>query len=100
MSAIRLHKSSLVSFTHIPEELAGRAYTDILGSAVRRFRIACQNTVFHCFETRVQQNDEKNKTLGTESASLQVEGRLWDMHVKINTRFRKLLSRVGLIPIE
>ncbi|QSS54477.1 EST1 superfamily domain-containing protein [Histoplasma capsulatum var. duboisii H88] len=58
-----------------------------------KFRIACQNTVFHCFETRVQQNDEENKTLGTESASLQVEGRLWDMHVKINTRFRKLLSR-------
>ncbi|KKZ65238.1 hypothetical protein EMCG_08910 [[Emmonsia] crescens] len=46
-----------------------------------KFRIACQNAIFHCFET------------GTETASLRVEGRLWDIHVKINTRFRKLLSR-------
>ncbi|OAX79223.1 hypothetical protein ACJ72_06458 [Emergomyces africanus] len=46
-----------------------------------KFRIACQNAIFQCFET------------GTETASLRVEGRLWDIHVKINTRFRKLLSR-------
>ncbi|EQL31980.1 hypothetical protein BDFG_05776 [Blastomyces dermatitidis ATCC 26199] len=46
-----------------------------------KFRIACQNAIFHCFET------------GTETASLRVEGRLWEIHVKINNRFRKLLLR-------
>ncbi|KAH1908091.1 hypothetical protein KXW29_006913 [Aspergillus fumigatus] len=42
------------------------------------FRAACQNVILQDFET---------------SRSLDVETRLWDAHVKINTRFRKLLSR-------
>ncbi|PGH08623.1 hypothetical protein GX51_01143 [Blastomyces parvus] len=46
-----------------------------------KFRIACQNAIFHCFET------------GTETASLRVEAQLWEIHVKINNRFRRLLLR-------
>ncbi|GIK00485.1 hypothetical protein Aspvir_004510 [Aspergillus viridinutans] len=42
------------------------------------FRTACQNAILQDFET---------------SRSIDVETRLWDAHVKINTRFRKLLSR-------
>ncbi|EAW24101.1 uncharacterized protein NFIA_036730 [Aspergillus fischeri NRRL 181] len=42
------------------------------------FRAACQNAILQDFET---------------SRSIDVETRLWDAHVKINTRFRKLLSR-------
>jgi hypothetical protein len=42
------------------------------------FRAACQNAIIQDFET---------------SRSIDVETRLWDAHVKINTRFRKLLSR-------
>lgn len=45
-----------------------------------RFRAACQNAILQDFET---------------SRSIDVETRLWDAHVKINTRFRKLLSRVS-----
>ncbi|PWY85745.1 hypothetical protein BO94DRAFT_467471 [Aspergillus sclerotioniger CBS 115572] len=42
------------------------------------FRSACQNAVLQAFET---------------ARSADVESRLWDAHLKINTRFRKLLSR-------
>ncbi|RAL05568.1 uncharacterized protein BO80DRAFT_440347 [Aspergillus ibericus CBS 121593] len=42
------------------------------------FRSACQNAVLQAFET---------------ARSVDVETRLWDAHLKINTRFRKLLSR-------
>ncbi|GIJ85525.1 hypothetical protein Asppvi_004384 [Aspergillus pseudoviridinutans] len=42
------------------------------------FRAACQNAILQEFET---------------SRSIDVESRLWDAHVKINARFRKLLSR-------
>ncbi|EEH46095.2 uncharacterized protein PADG_02245 [Paracoccidioides brasiliensis Pb18] len=52
-----------------------------IDDCLAKFRIACQNAIFQCFEN------------GTESASLSVERRLWEIHVKINTRFRKLLSR-------
>ncbi|PGG96484.1 hypothetical protein AJ79_09574 [Helicocarpus griseus UAMH5409] len=52
-----------------------------INDKLARFRIGCQNAIFHCFET------------GTETASLRVERKLWDIHVKINARFRKRLSR-------
>ncbi|KAB8073551.1 hypothetical protein BDV29DRAFT_191698 [Aspergillus leporis] len=42
------------------------------------FREACQNAILQDFET---------------ARSIDVESRLWDAHLKINTRFRKLLSR-------
>ncbi|PYH99463.1 hypothetical protein BO71DRAFT_479525 [Aspergillus ellipticus CBS 707.79] len=42
------------------------------------FRSACQNAILQDFET---------------ARSVDVEGRLWDAHLKINNRFRKLLSR-------
>ncbi|KAI9924431.1 hypothetical protein ASPWEDRAFT_23481 [Aspergillus wentii DTO 134E9] len=42
------------------------------------FRTACQNAILQDFET---------------ARSIDVEARLWDSHLKINTRFRKLLSR-------
>ncbi|RHZ52327.1 uncharacterized protein CDV56_106298 [Aspergillus thermomutatus] len=42
------------------------------------FRAACQTAILQDFET---------------SRSIDVETRLWDAHVKINTRFRKLLAR-------
>lgn len=47
---------------------------------MRRFRTACQNAILLDFETARDTN---------------VEGRLWDAHLKLNTRFRKLLSRVS-----
>ncbi|KAH8434630.1 uncharacterized protein LDX57_012272 [Aspergillus melleus] len=42
------------------------------------FRSACQNAILQDFEA---------------ARSVDVESHLWDMHLKINTRFRKLLSR-------
>nr|XP_001398361.2 hypothetical protein ANI_1_180154 [Aspergillus niger CBS 513.88] len=42
------------------------------------FRSTCQNAILQDFET---------------ARSVDVEPRLWDAHLKINTRFRKLLSR-------
>ncbi|KAL4883293.1 hypothetical protein BJY04DRAFT_30281 [Aspergillus karnatakaensis] len=45
---------------------------------ISELRNACQNAILQDFET---------------SRSTDVEGRLWDAHLKINTRFRKLLSR-------
>ncbi|OJJ68695.1 hypothetical protein ASPBRDRAFT_133555 [Aspergillus brasiliensis CBS 101740] len=42
------------------------------------FRSTCQNAILQDFET---------------ARSADVEPRLWDAHLKINTRFRKLLSR-------
>ncbi|PWY70230.1 hypothetical protein BO70DRAFT_343761 [Aspergillus heteromorphus CBS 117.55] len=42
------------------------------------FRSACQDAILQDFET---------------ARSVDVEGRLWDAHLKINNRFRKLLSR-------
>ncbi|KAL1968992.1 hypothetical protein VTN77DRAFT_826 [Rasamsonia byssochlamydoides] len=42
------------------------------------FRVACQNAIFQDFEAARTAN---------------VEARLWDAHVKINNRFRKLLAR-------
>ncbi|OJJ87176.1 uncharacterized protein ASPGLDRAFT_119491 [Aspergillus glaucus CBS 516.65] len=41
-------------------------------------RAACQNAILQDFES---------------ARSIDVEGRLWDAHLKINSRFRKLLSR-------
>ncbi|KAL2852912.1 hypothetical protein BJY01DRAFT_259510 [Aspergillus pseudoustus] len=41
-------------------------------------RSACQNAILQDYET---------------ARSIDVESRLWDAHLKINTRFRKLLSR-------
>ncbi|KAJ5148800.1 hypothetical protein N7448_000378 [Penicillium atrosanguineum] len=45
---------------------------------LHRFRTACQNAILLDFET---------------ARDTDVEGRLWDAHLKLNTRFRKLLSR-------
>ncbi|KKK13414.1 hypothetical protein P175DRAFT_047883 [Aspergillus ochraceoroseus IBT 24754] len=45
---------------------------------ILEFRTACQNAILQDFEA---------------ARSIDVEGRLWDAHLKINTRFRKLLSR-------
>ena len=45
-----------------------------------RFRVACQNAILLDFEAARANN---------------VETRLWDAHLKINTRFRKLLARVS-----
>ncbi|CBF86507.1 uncharacterized protein ANIA_02271 [Aspergillus nidulans FGSC A4] len=45
---------------------------------ISELRTACQNAILQDFET---------------ARSIDVEGRLWDAHLKINTRFRKLLSR-------
>ncbi|KAL4890483.1 hypothetical protein BDV59DRAFT_95167 [Aspergillus ambiguus] len=42
------------------------------------FRVACQNAILRDFEAARSNN---------------VEARLWDAHLKINTRFRKLLAR-------
>ncbi|EAW12549.1 uncharacterized protein ACLA_009720 [Aspergillus clavatus NRRL 1] len=42
------------------------------------FRAACQSAILQDFET---------------ARSIDVETRLWDAHLKINTRFRKLLAR-------
>ncbi|KAJ9263995.1 hypothetical protein DTO021C3_7339 [Paecilomyces variotii] len=42
------------------------------------FRASCQNAIFRDFEA---------------ARSANVEGHLWDAHVKINNRFRKLLAR-------
>lgn len=50
-----------------------------------RFRAACQNAILQDFES---------------ARSIDVEGRLWDAHLKINTRFRKLLARVSAGQIE
>lgn len=49
-----------------------------------RFRTACQNAILLDFDT---------------ARGADVEGRLWDAHLKLNTRFRKLLSRVSRWPI-
>lgn len=46
-----------------------------------RFRVACQNAIFQNFEA---------------ARSVDVEGRLWEAHLKINNRFRKLLARVSV----
>ncbi|KKA21903.1 hypothetical protein T310_4067 [Rasamsonia emersonii CBS 393.64] len=43
-----------------------------------QFRVACQNAIFLDFEAACTEN---------------VEARLWDAHVKINNRFRKVLAR-------
>lgn len=53
-----------------------------------RFRVACQNAIFRNLET------------GTAAQATEVEGKLWDMHVKINNRFRKLLSQVRHIALQ
>ncbi|KAL5043962.1 hypothetical protein BDW71DRAFT_186875 [Aspergillus fruticulosus] len=45
---------------------------------ISELRTACQNAILQDFET---------------ARSIDAEGRLWDAHLKINTRFRKLLSR-------
>ncbi|KAL6232147.1 hypothetical protein BDW75DRAFT_218395 [Aspergillus navahoensis] len=45
---------------------------------ISELRTACQNAILQDFET---------------ARSVDAEGRLWDAHLKINTRFRKLLSR-------
>ncbi|KAL4909447.1 hypothetical protein BDW74DRAFT_81160 [Aspergillus multicolor] len=46
---------------------------------ISELRSACQNAILLDLET---------------SRSVEVEGRLWEAHLKINTRFRKLLSRL------
>lgn len=43
-----------------------------------RYRSICQKTSLADFETASSKN---------------IEGRLWDAHLKINTRYRKLLSK-------
>ncbi|KAL3465803.1 hypothetical protein BJX64DRAFT_43533 [Aspergillus heterothallicus] len=45
---------------------------------ISKLRTACQNAILQDFEA---------------ARSIDVESRLWDAHLKINTRFRKLLSR-------
>ncbi|KAJ5665128.1 uncharacterized protein N7477_007576, partial [Penicillium maclennaniae] len=55
-----------------------RAAFQLTAEKLRRFRTACQNAILLDFETARDTN---------------VEGRLWDAHLKLNTRFRKLLSR-------
>ncbi|KAL5342956.1 hypothetical protein BJX70DRAFT_409232 [Aspergillus crustosus] len=45
---------------------------------ISELRSSCQNAILQDFNT---------------AGSVDVEGRLWDAHLKINTRFRKLLSR-------
>ncbi|KAL4942645.1 hypothetical protein BDV06DRAFT_158939 [Aspergillus oleicola] len=45
---------------------------------ISEFRNACQNAILSDFEA---------------ARTADVEGRLWDAHLKLNTRFRKLLSR-------
>lgn len=51
-------------------------------ASCRRLRTASQNAIFQDFET---------------ARTVDVEGRLWEAHLKINTRFRKLLSRVSYL---
>lgn len=45
-----------------------------------RFRATCQNAIPLDFEA---------------ARAVDAEGRLWDAHLKVNTRFRKLLGRVS-----
>jgi hypothetical protein len=46
-----------------------------------RFRTICQNTILLDFDT---------------ARDTDVESRLWEAHLKVNNRFRKLLSRVSV----
>lgn len=47
-----------------------------------RFRNACQNALLLDFDA---------------ARDADVEGRLWEAHLKLNTRFRKLLARVSAL---
>ncbi|KAK2774531.1 hypothetical protein FQN53_003651 [Emmonsiellopsis sp. PD_33] len=58
----------------------GDSMTAEISEYLARFRIAAQNAIFQYFET------------GREAAAPSVEGRLWDMHGKINKQFRDHLS--------
>ncbi|KAJ5176942.1 uncharacterized protein N7482_002819 [Penicillium canariense] len=49
-----------------------------ISQLLSEFRTACQNAILFDFDT---------------ARETDVEGRLWDTHLKLNTRFRKLLSR-------
>ncbi|GAM34891.1 hypothetical protein TCE0_015r02774 [Talaromyces pinophilus] len=49
-----------------------------IAHCLAEFRVACRNAIFVNFDAAAAQN---------------AENRLWDAHVKINARFRKLLSR-------
>jgi hypothetical protein len=69
-----------------PIALTSQSILSVLGSpsiltACHRFRQACQNAIFVDFDA---------------AASKNAEPRLWDAHVKINARFRKILARVSL----
>ncbi|KAK2766014.1 hypothetical protein FQN54_007529 [Arachnomyces sp. PD_36] len=49
-----------------------------MNNYLKEFRIACQDAIFQDFDS---------------ARSVDVEGRLWDATVRINSRFRKLLAR-------
>ncbi|KAL3476134.1 hypothetical protein BJX99DRAFT_228620 [Aspergillus californicus] len=71
-SALDIEKELLTSLAEKEPTFAAISHN------ISELRSACQNAVLQDFET---------------SRSHDVEGRLWDAHLKINTRFRKLLSR-------
>ncbi|KAJ5619007.1 hypothetical protein N7510_002991 [Penicillium lagena] len=61
----------------LAEKEKGPAFTD-LSHFLSEFRIACQNAILLDFDSARNAN---------------VEDRLWDAHLKLNTRFRKRLAR-------
>ncbi|KAL2825614.1 hypothetical protein BDW59DRAFT_146076 [Aspergillus cavernicola] len=71
-SALDVEKDLLKSLAEKEPTFAGITHN------ISELRSACQNALLQDFET---------------ARSIDVEGRLWDAHLKINTRFRKLLSR-------
>jgi hypothetical protein len=55
-------------------------HADWMGLLLNRFRTAAQNAILLDFDA---------------AREYDIEGRLWDAHLKLNTRFRKKLSRVS-----
>ncbi|KAL2001059.1 hypothetical protein VTN02DRAFT_2296 [Thermoascus thermophilus] len=72
-------KSALQAEQELLKALAEKepTFTEVT-HRLSEFRVACQNAIFQNFEA---------------ARSVDVEGRLWEAHLKINNRFRKLLAR-------